>query len=296
MKGSVMQLQDFSVNDGDGIRTTVFLAGCPLRCQWCANPEGLTGEVKVAYYQRHCTGCGRCSQVCPAGIGIDLNKERGACQACGACAEVCPVHARKFLVSMVEADKIVEAILPQIPFFRQSGGGVTFSGGEATMQTAFLRQIAQRLYDMGVNLALETCCYFDFNQVKDILTMMDLLFVDIKHMDSDIHKKYTGVGNEKILANIARLNQFLGRIVIRVPVIGGVNDSDENIQRTARFVKNTLSNASMELLPYHRYGEAKYEALGLSLPPTGFTTPSLERMEYLEKIIRDIGVPVIRFR
>lgn len=296
MKGFVMQLQNFSVNDGDGIRTTVFLAGCPLRCQWCANPEGISQNTKIAYYKRHCTGCGRCVKVCPVGIGMDLNSRRQDCIACGKCADVCPSGARKYLVSPIETEEIINAIKPQIPFYRQSGGGVTFSGGEATMQAEFLHHIASRLYDMGVDLALETCCYFDFDNVKDILAMMDMLFVDIKHMDSAQHKRYTGVGNEKILENIAKLKGLSCSIVVRVPVIGGVNDTDENIRATAEFVKASLPNASMELLPYHCYGEAKYEALGLLLPPDEFTTPSEERLQYLEQMIRDLGVPTLRFR
>ena len=296
MKGSIMQIQNFSVNDGNGIRTTIFLAGCPLHCQWCANPEGMTISTKIAYYQRHCTSCGRCEKHCPSSIGIDLNLHRSQCTSCGACTTVCPTGARKFLVEQHTIQEILDAVKPQIPFFRQSKGGVTFSGGEATLQEDFFRELAVKLYDMGIDLALETCGYFDFDAVKDILSLMDLIFIDIKTMNSQIHKQYTGIGNEKILQNIVRMRELNAQIIVRIPVIGGVNADDENIQHTAAFVKEALPGASIELLPYHCYGEAKYEALGLPLPSAAFQTPDAQRMEQLEGFIQAAGVPTIRFR
>lgn len=248
MEGRIMQIQNFSVNDGEGIRTTVFMAGCPLHCPWCANPEGL-----------------------------DIN-------------------VNKLLIEQKTVSEIVEAVKPQIPFFRHSGGGVTFSGGEATVQLEFLKELVAELYDLGVDLCIETCGYFDFNKVKEVLHKMSLVFVDIKHMDSQIHKELTGVGNELILKNIALMARLSGEIVIRIPVIGGVNDSDDNIRQTAEFVKNTVKNGKIELLPYHIYGEAKYEALGLPLPSAKFFTPSNERILELEEIIRGTGVSQISFK
>ena len=207
MKGSIIQIQNFSVNDGNGIRTTVFFAGCPLHCQWCANPEGLTKERKVAYYSKHCVACGKCVAVCPQKIGIDLNRKRDMCIACGKCVMVCSKGARKLLTKEMTIEEIVDVIKPQMMFYRKSGGGVTFSGGEATVQKDFLRGLTKRLFDMGLNLALETSGYFAFDEVRDILERMELIFVDIKHMDEEKHKYFTGKSNKIILENISRLKE-----------------------------------------------------------------------------------------
>ncbi len=296
MKGYILQAQNFSVNDGDGIRTTVFLAGCPLHCQWCSNPEGLDTKFKVAYYKEHCVGCGLCASVCPQGIGIDLNLEREKCISCGRCVEACLNHARKNLVEYRSVDSIVDEIKNQVLFFRNSGGGVTFSGGEATMQVDFLTELAQKLYDMGISLAMESSAYFDFDKVKPVLKMLDLLFVDIKHMDNEKHKEFTGVSNQKILENIKKLKDLQIPVVVRVPVIKGVNADAGNIRETAEFVHTYLPDAKMELLPYHNYGEAKYESLGLSLPSASFDTPSEEEMKELKEIIIKTGVGIADFR
>lgn len=294
-KGMILQAQNFSVNDGDGIRTTIFLAGCPLRCKWCANPEGFTQNPKVAFYANHCVGCNKCTAVCPQQIGIDLNIERDRCTACGKCISVCPKGARKYLTEEKTVADLVAQIRSQIPFFRQSGGGVTFSGGESTQQLDFLRTLATRFYDMGINLAIETCGFFDFEKVKDVLSLMDLIFIDIKHMDSDVHKKYTGKDNTLILENIKRLDELSIPVVVRVPVIKGVNHQRENILATAAFVKAHLSHPKMELLPYHAYGESKYESLGMSLPSNDFQTPSVEEINHLESLITECGVAVVHY-
>ena len=295
MKGSIIQIQNFSVNDGNGIRTTVFFAGCPLHCQWCANPEGLTKKRKIAYYSSHCVECGQCVTVCPENIGIDLNKNREQCIACGRCVEVCPKGARKLLTREVSVEEIVDIIKPQMMFYRKSNGGITFSGGEATIQKEFLRALSQRLFDMGLSLALETSGYFVFDEVKDILEQMELIFVDIKHMDDEKHKYFTGKSNKIILDNIKRMGEISVPIVVRVPVINGVNMDKENIRATAEFVKNNLPYAKIELLPYHRYGEAKYEALNTPLPSSIFNTPSVEEMTKLKNLVMSVGVEVIDF-
>ena len=295
MKGSIIQIQNFSVNDGNGIRTTVFFAGCPLHCQWCANPEGLTMEKKIAYYSNHCVNCGQCVAVCSQDIGIDLNKSREQCIACGKCVEVCPKGARKLLTKEFSVEEIVDIIKPQMMFYRKSNGGITFSGGEATMQKEFLRALSQRFFDMGLNLALETSGYFVFDEVKDILEQMELIFVDIKHMDDEKHKYFTGKSNKMILDNTCRMRDLSVPIVVRVPVINGVNMDEENIRKTAEFVKRNLPHAKIELLPYHRYGEAKYDALGMPLPSKALCTPSEEEMQKLKSLVENVGVEIIEF-
>jgi len=295
--GYFMEPQNFSVNDGDGIRTTVFFAGCPLSCEWCANPEALVRADRISYITGSCIGCGKCMVNCPENIGINLNfpGEREKCTSCGICADVCPSGSRRKLVKRYSAEDILNILDRQEIFYRRSGGGVTFSGGEATMQHNILRVIANNLYDRAMNLAIETSGYFEFDEVYDILEKMDMIFVDIKHMDNEKHIKFTGKGNEKILNNIKKFGELNADIIVRIPLIEGVNADAENILKTAEFVKLCIKNPKIELLPYHSYGNEKYEALGLEKPSGEFKKPSEEWINELKEKIRGRGVRVVSY-
>lgn len=288
-------MQPFSVNDGDGIRTTIFMAGCPLRCKWCSNPEGFTEAPLVGWYQRKCIGCGACTQVCPNGIGINMNLERENCIACGKCVDVCPTKARTELVRLMDADDILREIRKHAIFYRHSGGGISFSGGECTSQPALLDYLTSQIYDMGYSMDMETCGHFNFEKVRSSLERMDLIFMDLKHMNDEKHKFYTGVSNAKSLENIKRLNEVNADVVIRIPTIGGVNSDEENIRRSAAYVHENLPKAKMELLPYHKFGTIKYEALGVPYKHDDFYRPSKEEMECLKEIVRSEGVETIDF-
>ena len=296
MKGYIMDIQPFSVNDGDGIRTTIFMAGCPLRCRWCSNPEGFSAKPLTGWFVRKCIGCGTCIGSCPQGICIDLNPEREKCTACGKCAENCPTGARSMMVREMDADDILKEIQKHRLFYSQSGGGITFSGGEATLQTDFLRYLSGEIYDMGYSMDIETSGYFDFDEVRDILGRMDLIFMDLKIFDDDLHREYTGVSNRLILDNIARLAELSTEKVIRIPVIGGVNDNEDNIRASAKYVHLVLPEARMELLPYHEFGKIKYEAAGIPYAGQDFFRPSAERMDELRKIVQEEGVTPADFR
>ena len=224
-KGRILQLQNYSVNDGEGIRTIVFFAGCPLRCLWCANPEGYTGQNQIMYLQSRCIHCGRCTRVCPVRVGMNLNdpSERVKCNGCGQCVDVCLEKARKNTVTEMTVDEILNKLETQMLFFHNSGGGVTYSGGECTAQPEFLADLVNQVYDMGLNQAMETSGHFDLKRLKPTLDKIDLLFMDIKLIDSEKHAAFTGIDNRRILNNIAALGKERKGIVVRVPTIMGIN-------------------------------------------------------------------------
>lgn len=246
MGGYIMQLQHFSVNDGDGIRTIVFMAGCPLRCAWCANPEGQTRRNAMTHW--------------------------------------------------AETEDILAELRHQAIFFRQSGGGVTFSGGEATAQPDFLREMVDALYDEGFSLAIETCGYFDYAQMAPTLRKMDTIFIDIKHIDPRNHHQFTGVDNALILQNICRASDEGLPLVVRIPTIVGVNADDETMTRVFDFFEKNQIRAKLEFLPYHRYGEAKYEKLGLALPDPRFATPSEEEIARWTQMAEARGIEVVSYK
>lgn len=300
-----MQIQPFSVNDGEGIRTNIFMAGCPLRCRWCSNPEGFEQKELIGWHKRKCIGCGACAAVCPQGIGIDMDALTNGgvtghdrCISCGACVKACPEEARVHMVSVMDADDVIREVMKHRLFYSYSGGGVTFSGGEATSQPEFLDYVSRELYDSGLSIDLESCGYFNFESVRPALERMDLIFMDLKHMDPELHRQYTGVSNERILENIGRLRSLKQdpEIVIRIPVIGGVNNSEENIAASAAYVHDVLPDAKMELLPYHSLGRIKYEAIGMPFGQEGFYTPDKEEMKKLRGIAAAQGIVIADYR
>lgn len=246
LTGYFMEPQNFSVNDGDGIRTIIFFAGCPLKCKWCANPES---------------------------------------QSYNNC-----------LVKEYSVEQLLKIIERQEIFYRNSKGGVTFSGGEATLNKDILRELTNVLYDKAINLAIETSGYFNFDEIKDILEKIDLIFVDIKHMNESKHIFFTGQSNKIILNNIKKMNDLEVPIVVRIPVIEGVNADYDNIVKTAQFVKENIKNPKIELLPYHSFGDEKYEALEIEKPSRNFKTPSTEKVQKLRRLIESKDIEVVSYK
>ncbi|MGO8694345.1 MAG: glycyl-radical enzyme activating protein [Rectinemataceae bacterium] len=253
----VSHVQHFSVNDGEGIRTTVFLSGCPLRCSWCCNPETWDADPDTAAYT-------------PA--------------------------ARKILGRFMSVDEILGEIRRYSIFHGSSGGGVTWSGGEPFFFPSKLRALVDACADLGIHQAVETSCFFPWSSCEDILESLDFLFVDIKHMDSGTHKRLTGVGNETILKNIERIGSMDIETVVRVPLVRGANDDEDNLARTAGFVRDRMRRKRMELLPYHDLGRDKYDILGMGERRIAYERIGREGQEKAEAIVAREGVEIVRYR
>lgn len=303
MKGTVFNIQRYSIHDGTGIRTLVFMKGCPLRCKWCANPEGLTPQKCVMFVETKCYGCTRCVQACPnQSIYIEdgaIHWDKSKCTECFACVKACPVGARQIEGDEYDVDTLVEKVKRDKIFYRR-GGGVTVSGGEPLMQADFVAEFLMTCKEReGLHTAIETSSYASWEKAKKVFDYVDLFHMDIKHMDSDVHKELTGVPNELILGNIKRTSEYYDfntrKMIIRIPVIPGLNSDDENIRKTAEFAKELGTVQMIQLLPYHNMGAIKYERTKWSgsyqlndLEPMA----SDELMDHLVEVVKEVGVPV----
>ncbi|PKU26573.1 glycyl-radical enzyme activating protein [Telmatospirillum siberiense] len=294
-KGYVFQIQRWSVHDGRGIRSTVFLKGCPLRCRWCANPESWRGVPEIAHFPERCTRCARCAPVCASGAAV-RDEAGGAifafekCSGCGLCAEACPRGARRRIGSVQSVEEIMRTVKRDMIFYRESGGGVTFSGGEPFAQPEFLRGLVSACRDFGLDTGVETCGYFDWDGVKDIVARLDSVFVDVKLMDEEKHRRFTGVGNRRILENVVAISRMRPEAVIRVPLIRGVNDDETNLRDLASFAMNRTRIRTMELLPYHDLGAKKHESRGL-VPPR-FDPPDQAKISEIKRMLTGLGLSV----
>ena len=296
-EGILLQSQSFSVNDGEGIRNTIFLAGCPLRCQWCANPETWTLEPKLAFYEERCTQCGSCQKVCPQGISPNVEEERRiSCDGCGLCVNQCPQKALSILCTESAIEPILAKIERERIFFQHSNGGVTFSGGEPTFQQEFLRNLTNEFYRRGISIWMETCGYFNWDSTKDILLKMDHLLYDIKCMDESLHKQVTGVSNQLILENCCKVAQEGIPLTIRIPLIKEVNCNPDNLIATAQFVMNHVPGGRIELLPYHDFGKEKYQAIGMREDFKSFTTPTWDEVAAAKQLLIDHGIKIVEYK
>lgn len=298
LTGTVFNIQRFSTEDGPGIRTTVFFKGCPMRCKWCSNPESQSPALQLACRDSLCIGCGSCIAVCPAKAitpGRDLTEakihiDRELCRSCGACVKECPAGAMKFYGRIVTLDDVFDEVNSDAAYYANSQGGVTASGGEAMLQADFVGALFQRCRLAGIHTALDTCGYFDSSAFGKVSDWVNLVLFDLKFMDCEKHKRYTGVPNDIILQN-ARLISRLGiQMIIRVPLIPSINDSEENLTQTARFAAGLESRPSVNLLPYHNYGENKYKMLNMAYQLGGLAAPSEVHMMKCAEIFKQYGL------
>jgi len=288
-KGFIFNIQRFSTEDGPGIRTTVFMKGCPLRCVWCHNPEGLNSYPELMWYETKCISCGECVRNCPntaiIAISNGLVTNRGKCQGCGICAKVCPSGAREMVGRYVSVEEVIREVKKDKIFYDKSEGGVTISGGEPCLQWKFIRDVLRDCKAMGIDTALDTSGYLKWEILDEVLTFTDLVLYDLKLVDEVKHRRYTGVESRLILDNAKRMSQLRLPIWIRIPIIPGYTDDVENIRELAGIIKELKNVERIDLLPHHKLGEAKYKRLGLKYLLDGLESPSDEEMEKFRKIL-----------
>ncbi len=294
--GIIFNIQHYSIHDGPGIRTDVFLKGCFLRCVWCQNPESQSLKPELFYFKERCTGCGRCAAVCPANaiqIGeAKSNTDLSKCEGSGHCAQVCPNEARSLLGKEMTVQEVFQDVKGDEVFYKRSNGGMTLTGGEPLFQPHFSRNLLSLCRQAGIHTAIETCGYAGWEILQDVLQYVDLVLFDLKHMSPEKHQEYTGISNDLILDNVRKIYHEL-RIPIwaRIPVIPGYNDSIQNIHATARFIATELGTAiPVHLLAYHRLGESKYERLTREGKNLSITPPADEQMLELQNTMASYGL------
>lgn len=293
--GIVFNIQRFSIHDGPGIRTVVFLKGCPLNCLWCSNPESQETFPRILHDNRKCIGCGACTAICPnRAIKTENNGfkyiDPDKCTLCKKCIEVCYAGALELIGKRMTVDEVMLKVRQDRAFYNESGGGVTLSGGEPTIQYNFAEGILDKCINEGIDTALETCGFADWDILKKLIEKVDLVLYDIKHMNSKLHKSQTGQGNELILENARKISKLNKKMIIRVPVIPTYNDSEENIRDLMNFVHDLKTVNEVHLLPYHRYGRNKYTRLGWEYPLGDLPSPEQKKMEKLKAIGEKFGI------
>jgi pyruvate formate lyase activating enzyme len=299
LKGLIFDIQKFAIHDGGGIRTLVFLKGCPLLCPWCSNPESLAGKPEITFVCNNCIGCGKCLEICPSdainrdesnGKGLTIDRDR--CTLCGQCAKHCYAGAINIIGRYLSVPELMEIIERDRKFYEQSNGGVTFSGGEPTTQPEFLKAALKETQRRGIHTAIETSSFVNWETYASILEHVDLVLTDIKHMDDAEHKRLTGVSNKVILDNLRNISRLGIPVKIRLPLIPGFNDSTRNLEATADFVERLSHVQSLDILPYHRLGEMKWGQLGQDYSLAGVEALTLEETEARIQLFRDHGLKV----
>jgi len=282
--GLIFDIMHYSIHDGPGIRTTVFFKGCPLRCWWCHNPESQSMKKEIIFRENRCAHCGDCVKACPHGL-----KNISQCDLCGNCVNVCHSGAREMVGRLVKPEEVMQEIKKDIIFYDESGGGATFSGGEPLMQPEFLYSLLEKCREEEIHTTLETCGFAAWNTLKKISTKVDLFLFDLKLMDEENHKKYTGVSNKIILDNLKHLAQDQHQIIVRVPVIPGINDSTANIRAIGTFaVENNIRE--IHLLPYHKAGVDKYAMSQRTYQLPDIEPPEARKMEEIYNMINKLGL------
>ncbi|MBN1801971.1 MAG: glycyl-radical enzyme activating protein [Candidatus Lokiarchaeota archaeon] len=297
-KGLIHKVERFSLHDGPGIRTLVIMKGCPLKCSWCSSPYTQSPNPEILYIKSKCTGCGRCIETCQqSAITWDVNlsqviTDRTLCIGCGKCVSVCLNAARELSGRSYTIQQLFQEVEKDAIFYRRSGGGITIGGGEPTLQAEFVGEFLSICQSHFFHTAMETCALTSWEKFAPLLDLLDLVYIDLKHMNDSYHIAWTGASNREILKNIRKAAQK-NQIILRIPLIPGFNDSTENITESARFAKQLGKNIiRLELLPYHQFGIHKYEELERTYTIESIQPPSEDDMVNLQDIVRSFGIEV----
>jgi len=294
-EGLIFDIKRYAINDGPGIRVVIFFKGCNLHCAWCHNPESISGKVEKMYSPSKCIKCGTCVAVCPENAislssdGITTDTE--LCTLCGSCADVCPTKAIEMSGKAMSVSEIMDVIEKERVFFEQSGGGVTFSGGEPLIHSKLLIKLLDECGRRRIHRTIDTAGHVKAETLLEIAAKTDLFLYDLKMMDSGLHEKWTGVGNEIILHNLKILAESGAKIIIRIPMIGGVNDNEDNTRQTAEFISSLAGEKKeVQLLPYHNIAHTKYIKLGKQNDFEFFTEPEREMLDQIIETFSEYGI------
>jgi pyruvate formate lyase activating enzyme len=295
--GLVFNLQKYSLHDGPGIRTTVFLKGCPLHCSWCHNPESIAPRRELILLENRCIVCGECRRACPFGTTTDQDKPQptglDCCTLCGACADACPAAAREVVGRSYTSAELLKLLLQDRVFYEESGGGVTFSGGEPLLQHEFLSEMLSACRGEGLHTAVDTSGMCPTAQLLAIAPLADLFLFDIKFIDPVRHRHFTGASNELILENLRALGAIHRNIWVRIPVIPGVNDTKHDLDSAAGFASSIDGVRQVNLLPYHRTGVGKFERLGMNGSLKDLQPPSAAKLKGAARVFERHGLKTI---
>lgn len=289
MTGRIFDIQHFSIHDGPGIRTTVFLKGCPLRCRWCHNPESYSREPQLSYLPEKCIGCGYCIKACPGQAHRVIEGkhifDRTRCVACGQCTEQCYANALELIGRDVSVDEAMKEVLADKPFYDTSDGGVTLSGGEPLMQPDFSEALLQAAKAQGLHCCCDTCGHADFAHLQKIAEVVDLFLYDLKHIDPARHEEITGVDNRLILENLRKLHDDGQAIRLRIPLIPGFNDEQANLEGIGRLTRSLPRLEGVEVMPYHKLGQSKMARLGMGGLTSESVDPQAEAIAHWKEVL-----------
>lgn len=294
--GIVFNIQRFCLHDGPGIRTVVFLKGCPLRCKWCSNPESQSPLREMMYFRKLCIGCGKCISLCPLRAISARNKvfiDKNKCNSCGLCVKNCPAQALRISGEFYSSDQLFDLVIKDKNFFDLSNGGVTFSGGEPLLQPIFLKAILKKLKQYNIKTAIETAGYCHRDVLSAIAPDTDMFMFDIKHISEAEHKKGTGVGISRIIRNLKYLSQIHGNIMVRIPLIPGYNMHKNTLDRIVRMMVS-YKVKYIQLMPYHNYGLVKYDSIGKKYELNRLRKPNEDKVEELKDYLgKSISVGIM---